>query len=65
MQQHIFMKLPGIFYILIFFLFRTMSAPHGSAQAMGRIEAAAASLHHSHSKARSELNPQPIPQLDP
>ena len=57
------MKLPGIFYILIFFLFRTMSAPHGSVQARGRIEAAAASLHHSHSNTGSKQHLHPTPQL--
>ena len=32
-------------------------------QARGQIGATAAGLHHSHSKARSELRLQPTPQL--
>ena len=39
----------------IFFLNRAALAAYGSSQARGRIGAAAASLHHSHSNTRSEL----------
>ena len=37
-----------------FFLFGTAPAAYGSSQAKGRIRAAAASLHHSHSNVRSD-----------
>ena len=42
-----------------------MAAPmaYGGSQAGGRIRAAAASLHHSHSSMGSELSLQAIPQL--
>ena len=43
--------------------FRAIPAAHGSFQARGQIQAAAASLHHSHSKVGSELHLQPTPQL--
>ena len=36
-----------------FFLFRATPAAYGASQARGRIGAAAAGLHHSHSRARS------------
>ena len=36
---------------------------YGSFQAKGRIGAVAASLHHSHSNARSKLHLRPTPQL--
>ena len=44
-------------------LFRATCAPHGSSQARGRIGAAVADLHHSHSNATSELHLQPMPQF--
>ena len=47
----------------IVFLFRAASAAYGSSQATGRIEAAAASLHHSHSISRSEPHLKLTPQL--
>ena len=37
-----------------FWLLRTKFTAHGSSQARGRIGAIAASLHHSHNKARSK-----------
>ena len=46
-----------------FFFFRAALAAYGSFQSRDPIEAAAASLHHSHSNARSELHLQPTPQL--
>ena len=39
-----------------FAFFRAMPSTHGSFQARGRIRAAAAGLHHSHSNAGSELH---------
>ena len=36
-------------YILFFFFFRVIPAAYGNSQARGRIRAAAAGLHHSHS----------------
>ena len=44
-------------------LFRAIPAAYGGSQARGRIGAAAASLHHSHSNAGSKLCLPPIPQL--
>ena len=38
---------------------------YGGSQARGRITAATASLHHSHSQAESEPHLQPTPQLTP
>ena len=46
-----------------FFFPRVAPAAHGSSQARVWIRAAAASLHHSHSNARSKLHGQPTPQL--
>ena len=43
------------FLFFIFCLFRAIPAADGSCQAKGRIRAAAAGLHHSHSNAGSEL----------
>ena len=43
----------GPFFLLLLFLFRAASAVYGSSQATGLIGAAAASLRHSHSDARS------------
>ena len=36
---------------------------YGGSQAKGGVASAAASLHHSHSNARSELHLRPIPHL--
>ena len=44
-------------------LFRAAPAGYESSQARGRIRAAAAGLHTSHSNTVSELNLRPIPQL--
>ena len=51
-------------YLLIY-LFILMAAPsaHGKSRAGGRILAAAAGLHHSHSNARFKPHLQPTPQL--
>ena len=38
--------------------------PYGSSQARDQIRAAAAGLHHNHSKTGSELQMSPIPQLE-
>ena len=48
---------------ILFLLFMAIPVAYGSSQARGQIGAAAASLHHSHSNARSELHLRPAPQL--
>ena len=58
----------SLFYLFIelsisFFLFRATPAANGSFQARCWIRAAAASLHHNHSNARSEPHLWLIPQL--
>ena len=50
-------------FFFFFCLFRAVPAAYGSSQARGRIGAAAACLHHSHSSATSELNLRPTLQL--
>ena len=50
-------------FFLFFWLFRAAAEAHGGSQARGRIEAAAAGLHHSYSNTRSEPHLQPTPQL--
>ena len=53
-----------IFFLFFFsFFFLGLHPQHLGSQARGRIEAAAASLHHSHSHAGSEPCLQPLPQL--
>ena len=56
-------------FCFVFLLFRAAHVAYGGSQAMGLIRAVAASLHHSHSKARSEphlpLTPQLMAMLDP
>ena len=54
---------PCCFFFFSFFLFRATPAAYGSSQARVRIEAAAASLCHSHSNAIPKLHLRPIPQL--
>ena len=49
-------------FILIYVL-RATPETYGSSQARRRIRAIAASLHNSHSNAKSELRLQPTPQL--
>jgi len=49
--------------VFIFLLFMAALAAHGSSQARLLIGATAASLHHSHSNARSKPRLQPMPQL--
>ena len=51
------------FFFFFFGLFRVAPTAYGSSQAKGPIEAAAASLHHTHSNARSEPHLRPTPQL--
>jgi len=53
------------FFSFSFFFSRATSLVHGSShsRARGQIRAAAASLHHSHSNARSKLHQQPTLQL--
>ena len=43
-------------YLFIYLLFRATPVAYGGSQARGRIGATAASLHHSHSKARSSTH---------
>ena len=52
-------------FCFIFLPFRAVPAAYGGSQARGWIGAAAASLHHSNSNARSEPSLQAIPQLTP
>ena len=52
-----------LFHFILFCLFRTASTAFGSSQARGPIGAAAASLCHSHSNARSEPQLWLTPQL--
>ena len=49
--------------LLPFLLFRATLVAHGGSQARGLIRAMAAGLHHSHSRAGSELHLRPTPQL--
>ena len=51
------------FFFLFFFLFTAKPMAYGGSQARGLTGATAASLHHSHSNARSESRLQPTPQL--
>ena len=51
------------YFFVCFCLFKAVPVAHGSSQAMGRIVAAPASLHHNHSNAQSEPNLQTTPQL--
>ena len=51
------------FVLFCFCLFRAAPVAYGSSQARGQIGAIAASLHHSHSNARSKPHLQPTPQL--
>ena len=55
----------GTFSFLLFFFLLLRATPKacGSSQARGRIKAAAAGLHHSHSNTGSELHLHPTPQL--
>ena len=50
-------------FCFVFCLFRAALAAHGGSQARAHIGATAASLHHSHSKARSKPCLLPTPQL--
>ena len=52
-----------LIFEIFFLLFRAACAAYRSSQARGRIQAAAAGLHHSHSNARSKLCLWPTPQL--
>ena len=54
---------PFLFFICLFAFSRAAPVTYGGSQARGLIEAVAASLCQGHSKARSELSPQPTPQL--
>ena len=50
-------------FVSFFCLFRATPVAYECFQARGLIGAAAASLHHSHSHARSKPHLQPMPQL--
>ena len=50
-------------FLFLSFFFRPTPAAYGSSQASGRIGAAAAGLHPSHSHARSELHLRPTLKL--
>ena len=50
-------------FLLLFFLFPAAPSAYGGSQSTGRIEATAASLHHSHSITRSKRCLRPTPQL--
>ena len=50
-------------FFLFFSLFRALPMVYGNSQARGQIGATVASLHQSHSNARSELHLQPTPQI--
>ena len=54
-----------IIYLFALFFFFLKAAPeaYGSSQARGQNRAAAASLHHSHSHARSKPHLRPTPQF--
>ena len=52
-----------LFFFFFFFLFKAKPMVYGGSQARGRIGAAAAGLHHSHSNIRAELCLRPTPQL--
>ena len=52
-----------IIIIIIICLFRAAPKAYGGFQARGQIEAAAASLHHSHRNEGSESHLQPTPQV--
>ena len=56
----------NFFFVLLCFVFvfgGAAPAAYGGSQARGPIGAVAASLHHSHSNARSKPSLQPTPQL--
>ena len=52
-----------LFFVFCFGLSRAAPAAYGGSQARGQIGAVAASIHHSHSNARSEPRLRPTPQL--
>ena len=52
-----------VFLFLFFAFFRAALEVYRGSQARGRVGAAAASLHHSHSNAGSKLHLKPTQQL--
>ena len=59
-------RLVGSFSFFFFFFLvfsRATPAAYGGSQNRGQFGTVVASLHHSHSNARSELRLQPTPQL--
>ena len=67
MAHHAFPGLFGVLILSFFFsfccLFRAIPVAYGGSQARGRIGAAAAGLHHSHSNTRSKPPLPPTPQF--
>ena len=61
-DQKIVVIIPSKVFCL-FVCFRATPTVYGSSHAGGRIRAAAAGLHHSHSHPRFEAHLQPTPQL--
>ena len=57
------LKITKISTINFFLLFRVAPMAYGGSQSRGPTGASAASLHHSHGNAGSELPLLPIPQL--
>ena len=53
----------ALLLLLLFCFFRAAPVAYGSSQARGWIKPTAASLHHSHSNARSKLHLRSTPQL--
>ena len=51
------------FLVFVVVVFMATPAAYGSSQARGQIGATAASVHHSHSNARSKQHPRPTLQL--
>ena len=62
-QSSLERKLYFLVFCLFVLLLRAAPAAYGGSQARGRIGAAAAGLHHSHSNAASEPRLRPTPQL--
>ena len=52
-----------LFYFVFFAISRAAPVAYGGSKARGIIRAAAASLRHSHSNARSKPHLRPTPQL--
>ena len=62
-QECLIFTLLLVLVFILFYFFRDTPAEHASSQARGRIRAAAAGLHHSHSNVGSEPCLRLTPQL--